>query len=203
MYIVIEGQDGTGKSTQVEMLAEYLKKQKKEVVTLHEPDGNLPQAHEIHDLIVIKGKDYHLEPLTNLALFTAARLELWHKLAEPILKKGGYVISARNWWSSLAYQGYGEGISRSRITRLPRDFLPSHYVTPEKGAILILPDKIRKERELKRGKALETFEMKSEDFQTRVNRAYEKIAKNLNIPLVEATGTPEEVFKKLKKLFQI
>jgi dTMP kinase len=41
MYIVIEGQDATGKSTQVEMLAEYLRKQGKEVVTMHEPDGEL------------------------------------------------------------------------------------------------------------------------------------------------------------------
>lgn len=203
MYIVIEGQDGTGKSTQVEMLADYLKQQSKEVLTLHEPDGELPQAHEIHDLIVIKGKDYHLKPLTNVALFTASRLKLWHKLAEPVLKKDGYVISARNWWSTLAYQGYGEGISRSRITRLTRDFLPKQYVIPEKSAILVLPDKIRKEREITRGKELETFEIKGKDFQTRVNNAYGKIAKELKIPIIDASGTPEEVFIKLKNLFQI
>ena len=203
MYIVIEGQDGTGKSTQVELFADYLRAQGKEVLTLHEPDGDLPQAHDIHDLIVIKGKDYHLEPLTNVALFTASRLELWHKLAEPVLKRGGFVISARNWWSTLAYQGYGEGISRSRIARLTRDFLPSHYVTPEKSAILTLPDAIRAEREKKRGKALETFEVKGNDFQSRVNHAYEKIARDLNIPIVDASGTIEEVFAELKKLFAI
>ena len=203
MYIVIEGHDGTGKSTQVELFADYLRAQGKTVLTLHEPDGDLPQAHDIHDLIVIKGKDYHLEPLTNVALFTAARLELWHKLAAPVLKDGGFVISARNWWSTLAYQGYGEGISRSRIARLTRDFLPARYVSPDCSAILTLPDRIRAEREQARGKALETFEVKGSDFQSRVNHAYETIAKDLDIPVVDASGTPAEVFNQLKKLFHI
>ena len=57
MYIVIEGQDGTGKSTQARLLKDYFEKQGKEVVVMDEPDGDLPQAHEIHDIIVIKGKE--------------------------------------------------------------------------------------------------------------------------------------------------
>ena len=108
MYIVIEGQDGTGKSTQAKLLVEHLKKQGKETLLMEEPDGDLPQAHDLHDLILVRGKDYHLEGITNVLLFTAARVELWKKLAEPILKRDGYVVSARNWWSTLAYQAYGE-----------------------------------------------------------------------------------------------
>lgn len=203
MYLVIEGQDGTGKSTQAELFAEFFRAQNKPVLTLHEPDGDLPQAHDLHDLILIKGKDYNLAPLTNVVLFTAARLELWHKLAEPILKQGGVVISARNWWSTLAYQGYGEGVSRSKIIRLTKEMLPKPYVEPDKSVILTLPDKVREEREKARGKALETFEVKGGDFQQRVNHAYEKIAKELNIPILEATGSIEEVHEKLQQLFQI
>lgn len=202
MYIVIEGQDGTGKSTQAELFADYFRAQGKTVLTLHEPDGDLPQAHDIHDLILVKGKDYNLSPLTNIVLFSAARLELWHKLAEPILRQGGVVISARNWWSTLAYQGYGEGVSRSKIIRLTHELLPKSYITPDKSVILTLPDKIREEREQFRGKALETFETKGNDFQQRVNHAYETIAKDLNIPIVEATGTISEVHEKLQKLFK-
>ena len=203
MYIVIEGQDGTGKSTQAELFADFFRAQGKPVLTLHEPDGDLPQAHDLHDLILVKGKDYHLAPLTNVVLFTAARLELWHKLAEPVLRQGGVVISARNWWSTLAYQGYGEGVSRSKIIRLTKEMLPKPYVEPDKSVILTLPDQVREEREKARGKALETFEVKGNDFQQRVNHAYEKIAKELNIPILEATGSIEEVHKKLQKLFQI
>ena len=73
MYIVIEGQDGTGKSTQAKLLVEHLKKQGKETLLMEEPDGDLPQAHDLHDLILVRGKDYHLEGITNVLLFTAAR----------------------------------------------------------------------------------------------------------------------------------
>lgn len=199
MYIVIEGQDGTGKSTQVKLLEEYFKKQGKEVVTMDEPDGDLPQAHDLHDLILTKGKDYGLEPMTNVLLFTASRMELWRKLAEPVLKNGGIVISARNWWSTLAYQGYGEGVSKSKIVRITHESLPDKYVKPDKGFILTVSDKIREERQKDRGKAKETFEAKPDEFQQKVNHAYLKIAKDFDVKTIDASGTIEEVFELIKK----
>lgn len=193
MYIVIEGQDGTGKSTQVRLLQEYFEKQGREVVVMDEPDGDLPQAHEIHDLILVQGKEYGLEPMTNVLLFTASRMELWRKIAEPVISRDGVVISARNWWSTLAYQGYGEGISRSKIIRLTKEILPEKYVSPTHGMILVAPDEARLSRQADRGKATETFEAKADDFQQRVNNAYPQIAKKFNIPVVDASGTIEEV----------
>lgn len=192
MYIVIEGQDGTGKSTQARLLEEYFKKQGREVVVMDEPDGDLPQAHDLHDMILTRG--YDLEPITNVALFTAARVELWKKIAEPVLARGGVVISARNWWSTLAYQGYGEGISRNKIIRLTKELLPTRYVSPDHGFILTVPDKVRLERQKGRGKATETFEAKPDEFQQRVNAAYPHIAKEFNIPMIDASGTIEEVY---------
>lgn len=203
MYIVIEGQDGTGKSTQVELLADYFKNQGRPVLTLHEPDGDLPQAHDLHDLILTRGKDYNLLPLTNVVLFTAARLELWHKLAEPILKENGVVLSARNWWSTLAYQGYGEGVSRTKIIRLTKELLPARYVSPDKSVILTLSDELRAQREKTRGLALETFELKNADFQSRVNHAYETIAKDFHLPILDTSASVEEVNLNLKSLFSI
>ena len=192
MYIVIEGQDGTGKSTQVELLKEYYKKQGRKVVMMEEPDGDLPQAHDLHDLILSRG--YHLESLTNVLLFTAARVELWKKIAEPVLKNGGIVISARNYWSTLAYQGYGEGISRSKIIKLTKEMLPGKYFKPDHGFILTVPDEVREQRQKIRGKAAETFEMKKRDFQVKVNAAYPKIAKDFGLTIIDASGTIEEVF---------
>lgn len=197
MYIVIEGQDGTGKSTQARLLKDYFEKQGKEVVVMDEPDGDLPSAHDIHDLLVIRGKDYAMTPMTNLLLFTAARSELWRKIAEPVLKRGGVVISARNWWSSVAYQGYGEGLSRSKIIKITHEAMPDKYCAPDKSVILTVPDKIRLERQGARGKAVETFEAKANDFQQRVNDAYPKIAKDFSIPLIDASGTIDEVFENI------
>ncbi|MBQ3263595.1 dTMP kinase [Candidatus Saccharibacteria bacterium] len=192
MYIVIEGQDGTGKSTQARKLAEYYEKQGKEVVVMDEPDGNLPQAHDIHDILLTKG--YDLEPLTNVLLFTASRSELWRKIAEPTLRRGGIVISARNFYSTLAYQGYGEGVSRSKIIKITKEALPDRYCHPDKSFILTVSDKTRLERQGDRGKAAETFEARLGDFQQKVNAAYPKIAKDFNIPIIDASGTIDEVF---------
>lgn len=195
MYIVIEGQDGTGKSTQAELLKKHFEEQGKEVVMLEEPDGDLPQAHDLHDMILSRG--YDLEPLTNVLLFTAARVELWKKIAEPVLKRGGIVISARNYWSTLAYQGYGQGVSRSKITRLTKDLLPEKYIHPDYGFILTVPDEVRLARQKSRGKATETFEKMSNDFQQKVNAAYPHIAKEFNLTIVDASSTIEEISERI------
>ena len=199
MYIVIEGQDGTGKSTQAKLLKEYFKNQGKEVVMLEEPDGDLPQAHDLHDMILSRG--YNLEPLTNVLLFTAARVELWKKIAEPVLRRGGIVISARNYWSTLAYQGYGQGVSRSKIIRLTKDLLPEKYINPDFGFILTVSDQVRLERQKGRGKATETFEKMNDSFQQKVNAAYPKIAKEFNLIELDASGAIDEIFAAIKKHF--
>ena len=195
MYIVIEGQDGTGKSTQAELLKKHFEDQGKEVVMLEEPDGDLPQAHDLHDMILARG--YDLEPLTNVLLFTAARVELWRKIAEPVLKRGGIVVSARNYWSTLAYQGYGEGVSRSKIIRITKDTLPERYIHPDHGFILTVSDAIRLARQKDRGKATETFEKKPNAFQQKVNAAYPKIAKEFSLTTIDASPSIDEIFQQI------
>ena len=203
MYIVIEGQDATGKSTQVEMLANYLREQGKEVVTMHEPDGDLESAHELRR--IIKDKTYNLEPMTHVLLFTAARQELWRKLAEPVLKRGGFVVSARNWWSTLAYQGYGQGISRTRIIRITKEAMPERYVKPDKSAILTLDEKTRLARQSARddNSAKDTFESKPSEFQHKVDAAYLHIAKDLNVQTVDASPSADEIQTTLRKMFGV
>lgn len=203
MYIVIEGQDATGKSTQVEMLANYLREQGKEVVTMHEPDGDLESAHELRR--IIKDKTYNLEPMTHVLLFTAARQELWRKLAEPVLKRGGFVVSARNWWSTLAYQGYGQGISRTRIIRITKEAMPERYVKPDKSAILTLDEKTRLARQSARddNSAKDTFESKPSEFQHKVDAAYLHIAKDLGVQTVDASPSADEIQTTLRKMFGV
>ena len=203
MYIVIEGQDATGKSTQVEMLADYLRSKNIEVVTMHEPDGELKSAHELRR--IIKDKTYNLEPMTHVLLFTAARQELWRKLAEPVLKRGGFVISARNWWSTLAYQGYGQGISRTKIIHITKEAMPERYVRPDKSAILTLPEKERLARQSGRDDKSkgDTFESKPSEFQHKVDAAYLHIAKDLDVPTVDASPNIDAIHQELKKLFGV
>ena len=107
------------------------------------------------------------------------------------------MISARNYWSTLAYQGYGEGVSRSKIIRITKDLLPEKYVHPDYGFILVVPDEVRLARQKNRGKATETFEKKPSEFQQKVNAAYPKIAKEFNLQIVDASATIDEIFTKL------
>lgn len=198
MYIVIEGQDGTGKSTQVELLSQYFTKQGKNTITFHEPDGDLKSARALRD--IIKDKTYNLNPMTHVLLFSATRLELWKKLAEPTLKSGGIVISARNWWSTLAYQGYGQGVSRSKIVRLTKSIMPTPYIHPTHSLILTLDDKTRNLRKRTRdhNSPHDTFESKPTSFQTIVDHAYLKIAKDFNIKTLDASSPIDELFTQVK-----
>ena len=197
MYIVIEGQDGTGKSTQAKLLAEYFEAQGREAIVMEEPDGDLAQAHDLHDLILSRG--YNLEPMTNVLLFTAARVELWRKIAEPALAAGKIVISSRNFWSTLAYQGYGEGIPRSQIIELTKNTLPEKYFKPDFGFILTVSDSERLKRQKHRGKKVETFEAKPNEFQQRVNNAYFEIARDFNLAVIDATASIDEILAEIIK----
>ena len=74
---------------------------------------------------------------------------------------------------------------------------------PDLSAILTLSDKERLNRQQIRNKDIETFEAKADDFQQRVNHAYPKIAKNFNVPLVDATPSIPEIQENLLKLFKL
>ena len=198
---MIEGQDAVGKSTQVDLLAERFRQQGEIVVTMHEPDGDLPQAHVLSELI--KNREHSLEPLTYVLLLMAARLELWRKLAEPALKKDGVVISARNWWSTLAYQGYGLGVSRGKITKIAHQVLPAKYIRPTHAVILTLDDQARLARQAKRKRNLknDVFESKPSAFQQRVSAAYPKIAKQFEVATLDASPAPIEIRDELIRMF--
>ena len=185
-YIVIEGNDGTGKSTQAELLADYCRQQSREVIVIEEPgsddsDKTTPVANYLRSLI----KDGALvrDPEINLALFSAARRELWQQKIEPALKRGAVVISARNYVSTLAYQGYGEGIDAKHIMKITRLFTSKRYMRPDCIIILALDNENeRRKRITKRGQVVDTsdtFESRGSNFQKRVDAAYRTIASKL------------------------
>jgi dTMP kinase len=208
LYIVIEGQDATGKSTQVEMLAEYFRELGLEVVTIHEPDGDLASTHVLRDLI--KSREYNLEPQSHVLLFTAARVELWRKLAQPVLDRGGIIIAARNWYSTLVYQGYGQGVDLDIIRRTTRNLLPARYVTPDFTVILTLDDAERDRRlhsrddeTLGRKSDKDTFESRPQSFQDTLSASYLKVAEELGIPTLDASPSPEDIQAQIRAVFDL
>lgn len=192
-YIVIEGHDGTGKSTQVAAVRSKLQNLGIESVEFHEPDGT-PIADEIRNLI--KNGTLQRDSMTNLLLFSASRHDIWTKKAQPALAEGKWVVASRNYFSTLAYQGYGEGANLADILTITLIATDEHYMKPDIAVILDLHDEAeRKKRINKRGELTnpDTFESKGDDFQIRVKNAYISIATERNIPIVSASQPIEDV----------
>lgn len=192
-YVVIEGHDGTGKSTQVRLLRQKLQRQGIESIEFHEPEGS-PVADAIRT--VIKNGELPRDGMTNLLLFSAARHDIWQRQALPALQQGKWVIASRNYYSTLAYQGYGEGLDPDIITKTTQIATDDHYLHPDIAIILDLDDDAeRKKRIANRGEleAPDTFESKGDDFQSKVKNAYLQIAQTHNIPIVSATQDIDKV----------
>ncbi len=116
MFITFEGPEGSGKTTQIRLLAEFLRDRGDEVLTTREPGGT-----EISDQIravLMNLRNTAMHPRTEILLFQAARAQLVEQVIRPALKRGALVISDRYADSTLAYQGYGHGYPLEELRRL-------------------------------------------------------------------------------------
>lgn len=111
MLLTFEGVDGSGKSTQTELLEEWLQKEGRDVVTTREPGGT-PLGERVRELL-LDGEA--IAPWTEAALFAAARAELVDRVIGPALANGSVVVCDRYLDSSLAYQGIGRGLGVERV----------------------------------------------------------------------------------------
>lgn len=192
-YIVIEGTDGTGKSTQVDLLAERLKSLGIPSVTFHEPDG-VPIASEVRS--IIKNGSLDRSALTNLLLFSACRRENWLQIGKQSLAAGIWVLSARDYTSTLVYQGLAEGLDLNLIEQITLQTTDERYVQPDHRIILDILDESERERRIKeRGelKNPDTFESRDDNFQQQILAGYRKIAADKDIPVISAIGAPEQI----------
>lgn len=115
-FISLEGIEGTGKSTQTRLLAEYLQKHGRIVVRTAEPGGTAISLKIRELLLSLDSRG--MDPVTELLLYNAARVQHIKEVIAPALARGEIVISDRFSDSTLAYQGYGRGIDRKMIDAL-------------------------------------------------------------------------------------
>jgi dTMP kinase len=114
LFVTFEGGEGSGKTTQSELLTKYLEAQGRRVLRLREPGGT-PLGEELRRILLASGS---LAPKAELLLFLAARAELVEKVIKPALAGGVWVICDRFIDSTAAYQGYGRGIDLQLIRTL-------------------------------------------------------------------------------------
>jgi dTMP kinase len=186
MFVTFEGVDGSGKSTQAELLAKRLRSQGREVVLTREPGGTTT-GERIRE-ILLHGEP--LAPWAEAALFAAARAELLEEVVRPALDRGADVVSDRYLDSSLAYQGIARGLGVEPVLELNR--LATSGLLPDRTFVILLPPA---EAAARRSGELDRIEREGVAFAEEVDRAYREIADAFpdRVRVVDGTLNPEDI----------
>lgn len=190
-FITFEGGEGAGKSTQIRMLADHLIENSQQVTQTREP-GGAPGAERIRALLV-EGEADQWIPFTETLLHYAARHEHLCRTVRPALDRGEYVLCDRFVDSTLAYQGYGQGVPAARIKALHD--LVTEGLEPDLTLILDLPVEKGLERAKARGEGGMRYERMGLAFHKRLRDGFLEIARNnpARCVLIDATGTIDDV----------
>ena len=193
-FITFEGGEGTGKSTQAKLLADFLQKKGQICVLTREPGGSVG-AEEIRNLVV-KGDVARWDVMTEALLMFAARRDHLVKTVWPALKEGKTVICDRFADSTMAYQGFGyadRGLGQETVGQLYRivvgDFKPDLTI------ILDMPVETGVARAVKRDANTNRYEKMGLDFHRNLRNAFLEIEKKEpeRCVAIDASRTVEEI----------
>ena len=199
-FIVFEGIEASGKSTQIQLLAEHLQKTDNDFILIREPGGT-----DIGERIraILKDTSYlnKMTPETELLLMNAARAQLIREIISPALEQGKIVICDRYYYSSLAYQGYGRGIYISSLEQIINYSIGN--LQPDIVFFMDIPLKISRQRIIKRNQQLQSkgiqvrdrFEEADMDFHQKVYSGYKTIfaQEDSRFKIINATEKTEVI----------
>jgi len=169
-FITFEGPEGSGKTTQIGLLKQYLSKKGISVITTREPGGERIAEKIRHILLSPRSS---IEPVAELFLYAASRVQHVEKVIRPALKKGKVVLCDRFCDATVAYQAYGRGISRDLIKELNR--LAASGLKPDLTILMDIEPGLGLKRA--RHKRIDRMEKESLAFHCRVRQGYLKLAK--------------------------
>lgn len=204
MFITLEGGEGSGKSTQISLLADALRAMGRSVVTTREPGGT-PEAEKIRDFLV-KRDGGNWTPMAECMLLYAARQMHVENLIKPALSEGKIVVSDRFSDSTRAYQSFGHGLPLETIEQI--DHLVLDGFKPDLTFILDLPVETGLARAGKRMDADQSqedrFEKLGTSFHDRLRQGYLQIAQANpeRCVVIDATRSIEKISADLAKHVQ-
>lgn len=197
-FISLEGVDGSGKSTQIQTTAAWLKEQGYEVLVTREPGGTAT-AEKIRNLVL--DADVPLQPRTELLLYLAARAQHVAEVIKPVLAAGRIVLCDRFVDSTLVYQGIVRGLDLRRIKELNE--FASEELMPALTLLLDADPALLEERRRERG-VTDRFEQEGLSFQKKLREGFLFLAEKEpeRIRKVDALQAPEQVQAEIRCLLK-
>ena len=170
LFIVMEGPDGSGKTTQINLLKEYLEEAGYECLITREPGGTVI-GEKVRQLI-LNPEHKEMSPVTEMLLYAASRAQLVHEVIGPALEEGKIVISDRFVDSSIVYQGIARKLGISTVSAVNA---PGIGIYRPDGIFFIDLSEAEGLRRKKEQKNLDRMEQEGIDFHHMVSEGYRKV----------------------------
>jgi len=197
-FIVLEGIDGAGKSSQVEPLVAWLRERGRTVTTCRDP-GATPVGDAIREILLNRA-DLHLASTAEMLLYMAARAQLVADVIQPRLNRGEWVVSDRYLLANIVYQGHAGGLDPDTIRQVGA--VATAGLEPDLVLVLDV-DLNTAARRLAR--PLDKLENRGDAFRSRLRAGYlaEAAQRPDRIAVVDATGNPAAVQANLRSAIEI
>jgi dTMP kinase len=173
-FITFEGIDACGKSTQIGLLYEFLRRNDFDVIHLRDPGTTTISESIRHILLNIENSV--MSAWTELLLYEAARAQLVEETIRPALQRGAIVLCDRFYDSTTAYQGYGRGLDLNMVQRA--NVIGSLGLVPDLTFFLDIDPRRAVERKKKFGAAADRLEAEGLAFQNKVRRGFREVQKS-------------------------
>jgi dTMP kinase len=191
VFVTFEGADGSGKSTQAELLRAALADQGRDVVLTREPGGT--ELGEAVRMLVLNGPA--MGAWAEAALFAASRAEHVEEVIRPALERGADVVCDRYVDSSLAYQGLARGLGIDAVLQL--NLAVTGGLLPDVTFFLLIDPGVATGRHVEPDR----LEQEGTELQSKVDSAYRELAERFpeRIVTIDATGQPEEIAREVRE----
>ncbi len=201
LFITFEGLDKVGKSTQVEMLVEFLNSKGVRTTVVREP-GSTEISEKIRRILLDKSHIGKISPMAEMLLYSAARAQLVKDVIKPKLAEGEIVIADRYYDSTTAYQGYGRGIDIEFINKV--NITATGGLVPDLTVLLSiksLSESIENDDRFRSSPSDDRLERESIAFREKVIGGFLNIAKNEpeRFLVIDASDTVENIFRKISE----
>ncbi|HEY4662488.1 MAG TPA: dTMP kinase [Candidatus Humimicrobiaceae bacterium] len=196
LFITFEGLDGSGKTTQMELLRDYLKNRGFDVVTTIEPGGT-KIGQKIRKILLDK-ENHDISPRAETLLFLASRAELVSEVILPALREGKIVLCDRFFDSTVVYQGIARGLGGKEILKM--NLWATGRVVPDITFLLSVRVSKGKKRMYDADKKTDRIELEKDSFKEKIYRGYLDIARNNKdrIVIVDGENSIENISEEIK-----